>query len=374
MSRNGAGTYTLPSNSFNPAVASTTISATSWNATANDLATALTYSIASDGQTPTTVRIPFAQGILTNAGTVTNPAINFTSNLTTGFYLAGTASPAIAAGGVQAMVFTSTGATIPGTLAVNGALSGPTISSINSSLSAGVTSISSINSVLSGQSTSLAAISSSLSSTNSTVASVSSSLTGVSSSLSTTNVTVAAVSSSLSSTNSTVTNVSTSTTNISSSLSSTNSTNVTQSTSLSQISSSLSSTASTVTVISTAQPTGAVVGTTDTQTLTNKRITKRIQTVTTGTTITPTSDTCDQYNVTALASGATIAAPTGTPTDGQALIIRIQDNGTARALTWNGAYVAQGVTLATTTVISTPLYTGAIWNAQTSKWDVLAVS
>lgn len=120
-----------------------------------------------------------------------------------------------------------------------------------------------------------------------------------------------------------------------------------------------------------------IVGTTDTQTLTNKRFTPRIGTVASGTPITPTADTADQYNVTALATAATIAAPSGTPTDGQKLVIRIKDNGTARALTWtttSGAYRAVGVTLPTTTVISKVVYIGCIWNAQDTFWDVIAVA
>jgi hypothetical protein len=120
-----------------------------------------------------------------------------------------------------------------------------------------------------------------------------------------------------------------------------------------------------------------IVGTTDTQTLTNKRFTPRIGTVTSGTPITPTADTADQYNVTALATAATIAAPSGTPTDGQKLVIRIKDNGTARALTWtttSGAYRAVGVTLPTTTVATKVVYIGCIYNSQDTFWDVIAVA
>jgi hypothetical protein len=52
MSRNGSGTYTLPAG--NPVVTGTTI-ASSWaNNTMNDLAAALTDSVAADGQTPMT--------------------------------------------------------------------------------------------------------------------------------------------------------------------------------------------------------------------------------------------------------------------------------------------------------------------------------
>lgn len=121
-------------------------------------------------------------------------------------------------------------------------------------------------------------------------------------------------------------------------------------------------------------PTGDAVGTTDTQTLTNKRVTNRIGTVADAGTITPTSDSSDQYNVTALAQAATIAAPSGTPTDGQRLTIRLKDNGTGRALTWNGAYRAIGVTLPTTTVASKVTYVGCVYNSQDTLWDVVAVT
>lgn len=115
----------------------------------------------------------------------------------------------------------------------------------------------------------------------------------------------------------------------------------------------------------------------DTQTLTNKRVTPRVVSITDAATITPTGDSADQYVVTALAQTATIAAPSGTPTDGQKLVIRIEDNGTGRALTWttsSGAYRAVGVTLPTTTVASKVVYIGCIYNSQDTFWDVIAVA
>lgn len=114
-----------------------------------------------------------------------------------------------------------------------------------------------------------------------------------------------------------------------------------------------------------------------TETLTNKRITQRIGTVASASTITPDGDSVDQYNVTALAVPATIAAPSGTPTDGQKLVLRLKDNGTARALTWtttSGAYRAVGVTLPTTTVLSKTLYIGCLYNAADAFWDVVAAA
>lgn len=120
--------------------------------------------------------------------------------------------------------------------------------------------------------------------------------------------------------------------------------------------------------------TSNVVTINETQTLTNKRVTPRVASITSSATITPTGDTVDQYEVTALATGATVAAPSGTPTDGQKLIIRIKDNGTSQTLTWtttSGAYRAVAVVLPTATVISSVFYAGCIWNAQDNFWDVV---
>jgi hypothetical protein len=78
-----------------------------------------------------------------------------------------------------------------------------------------------------------------------------------------------------------------------------------------------------------------------------------------------------------LATSATIATPSGTPTDGQKLIIRIKDNGTAQALTWtttSGAYRAVGVTLPVTTVAGKVLYIGCIYNSQDTFWDAVATA
>ena len=107
----------------------------------------------------------------------------------------------------------------------------------------------------------------------------------------------------------------------------------------------------------------------------NTYVAPRVTSATTATTITPNAGTTDQYELTALASALTIAAPTGSPVDGQKLIIRILDNGTARALTWNAIYRIVGTTLPTTTVVSKTLYVGCIYNTvTTATWDVIAVA
>jgi hypothetical protein len=115
-----------------------------------------------------------------------------------------------------------------------------------------------------------------------------------------------------------------------------------------------------------------VVQTTATQTLTNKRINPRVVTIASGATITPNGDTSDQVIVTALAINTTIAAPTGTPVDGQKMIIRITSDATPRTISWNAIYRAIGITLPTTTVASKTFYVGLVYNALATKWDAIA--
>jgi len=101
---------------------------------------------------------------------------------------------------------------------------------------------------------------------------------------------------------------------------------------------------------------------------------KRISTITSSATPTPNANSTDVFTVTALAAGATFAAPTGTPAEGQMLIIRIKDNATARTLAWNAIYRASSdLALPTTTIISKTLYLGFIYNFTDTKWDLLAL-
>lgn len=102
-------------------------------------------------------------------------------------------------------------------------------------------------------------------------------------------------------------------------------------------------------------------------------ISPNIQSVASAGTVTPTFIN-DQVNITAQAAGLTLANPTGTAIDGRMLIVRIKDNGTARAIGYGTQYRAIGVTLPTTTVISKTLYLGFIFNNDDTKWDCVAVS
>jgi hypothetical protein len=99
-----------------------------------------------------------------------------------------------------------------------------------------------------------------------------------------------------------------------------------------------------------------------------------VQSVVSSATVTPNADTDDEVVITAQAEALTIANPSGTPTDGQPLLIRIKDNATAQTIAFGAEFRAIGVTLPTTTVISKTLYLGCIYNATDAKWDVLGIN
>jgi hypothetical protein len=84
MSRNGSGVYSLPAG--NPVVTGTSISSTWSNTTLSDIATALTGSIASDGQTPMTGNLDMNSQKVVNLanGTLSTDAISL-GQLTTAF-------------------------------------------------------------------------------------------------------------------------------------------------------------------------------------------------------------------------------------------------------------------------------------------------
>lgn len=90
------------------------------------------------------------------------------------------------------------------------------------------------------------------------------------------------------------------------------------------------------------------------------------------------SDSYDQFDIEGLSGNLTINADSGTPVDGQRVIFRIKDNGSARTLTWttSGAksFRAVGVFLPTTTTASKVTYVGAIYNATDAYWDVIGTA
>lgn len=88
------------------------------------------------------------------------------------------------------------------------------------------------------------------------------------------------------------------------------------------------------------------------------------------------TNTTDLFEITALAAAITSMTTnlTGSPSDGQKLIIRIKDNGTARAITWGASFSSSGVaTLLATTIVNKQHTVGLVWDANVSKWVCLAV-
>jgi hypothetical protein len=96
----------------------------------------------------------------------------------------------------------------------------------------------------------------------------------------------------------------------------------------------------------------------------------RVQTVSSSATVTATS-TNDIVTITAQAVGLTLANPTGTFTEGQSLIIRVKDNGTARTIAYGANFRAIGVTAPTTTVANKTTYIGCIFNSTDTKFDIV---
>ena len=111
-----------------------------------------------------------------------------------------------------------------------------------------------------------------------------------------------------------------------------------------------------------------------TQTLTNKWVQPRVL-ASTANSATPTLNT-DNYDMMVI-TGQSVAITnfstnlTGTPVNGQKLIISITGTG-AIAITWGTSFESSTVTLPTTTVTTARLDVGFIWNVATSKWRCVA--
>jgi hypothetical protein len=103
-------------------------------------------------------------------------------------------------------------------------------------------------------------------------------------------------------------------------------------------------------------------------------VTPRITTISSHATPTINTDDCDAVTITAQGEALTSMTTnlSGTPVNFQKLIFRIKDDATARAITWGAKFVAKGVALPTTTVISKLLTVGFIYDTVTTTWGCVA--
>lgn len=109
---------------------------------------------------------------------------------------------------------------------------------------------------------------------------------------------------------------------------------------------------------------------TGTETLTNKRFTPRVLGTTSSATPSINTDNCDIYQLTAQTADITSFNMSGTPVEGDCLIIEITGTG-ARAIDWNGGtdyFESSTVTLPTTTVTTAKLTVGFLYNDVTNLW------
>ena len=124
------------------------------------------------------------------------------------------------------------------------------------------------------------------------------------------------------------------------------------------------------------------------ETLTNKTITARVSSTTSiSSPLAWNSDNFDLYAATAQAGALTISADAATtgPTNGQKMIFRLTCDGTARTITFTGGvskgFKPVGVTLTTsgsdftyTLTINKTTYFGCIYNTGSSRWEIVALS
>lgn len=117
-------------------------------------------------------------------------------------------------------------------------------------------------------------------------------------------------------------------------------------------------------------PSGTVVGTTDTQTLSGKRIDKRVGTTSASTaTYAIDTDTYDAYFITAQAVNITNITTTGTPQPGQQLLIGVTGTAT-RTISWSASHFSSSSTVTIPTQCNGTARTDFrfVWDAVTSRW------
>jgi hypothetical protein len=99
-----------------------------------------------------------------------------------------------------------------------------------------------------------------------------------------------------------------------------------------------------------------------------------VQTLTSQASVSLNCDSYDGLKITAQAEALTFAAPTGTPSDMQTFAVRLKDNGTSKAISWNAAFVAMGVALPTATVAGKKMSFVFMYDSDLAKWGLVSLA
>jgi hypothetical protein len=111
------------------------------------------------------------------------------------------------------------------------------------------------------------------------------------------------------------------------------------------------------------------------QTLTNKTIVQRTVILSVASnTYTPNSSVADLVRISTPTANFTVANDTGSPIDGQKLLMRLLSGVTAYSATWGTGYKSSGVaSLPTTLVASKTVTCGFIYDSNAVAWVLIAV-
>ena len=122
-------------------------------------------------------------------------------------------------------------------------------------------------------------------------------------------------------------------------------------------------------------PASYAITTANVATLTNKRITPRVQPLSTNSaTYAIDTDSYDMVVITGQTATITSITTTGTPTNGQKLWLSITGTAAVGFTLSSSNFEASTVALPTTTVTTNRLDVGFVWNVATTKWRCVAVA